>query len=199
MTIFTYCKGACLQGAMLIFLLTVVAGCQPGKNSPTLSAPPIWQGIALGNTENEVTRILGEPKSIQELRTYTIYNYLSAAGGMATPDSVAFRNGQVQLIMDRTYMPHLESSLALYGQPELVTWSWSILSRTRLFVFPRLGRAVVAQNQYPPQKAGVVETWYFEPMTLEEFKSTIMPAFVPSTPPIRVIRIQKIIGCISYL
>jgi hypothetical protein len=73
--------------------------------------------------------------------------------------------------------------LTAYGQPELVTWSISILPGTRLFVFPHSGRAVVAENDAPPEESFVMETWYFMSMPLEEFRTSIMPTFVPSSPP----------------
>jgi hypothetical protein len=150
-----------------LLMLCVLDGCQP-ISSPVIPEMP---GITPGkSTEQDVMRVLKEPAKQGPVGVYTLYFYPSPGGNMFIPYEIYFKDSTVRLVIITTMEDNLKSVLAKYGQPEQVTWSGSSpFEWTRLYIFASRGFAVTADAWKSPSAAPLLERWYFEPMSVEQF------------------------------
>lgn len=162
-----------------LVMISTVGGCR--KVGPP--AAPEMPGITPGkSTERDVVHALGEPEKKRTVGAYMLYYYPAPVAGMSRPHEVYFKDSIVCLIIITTVEDNLELVLERYGIPEKVTWSSSSFLWTRLFVYASRGFAVTANNILPPASSQVLERWYFEPTSAEQFVKEWRGIAIPSGP-----------------
>jgi hypothetical protein len=137
-------------------------------SSPTASS---WRGVRPGETtESELKTKLGDPKNEYQLEEEKIFEYSSDY--KFYPNQIHTEKGKVALIKEQiTYERdlNLKSFIKDYGDPSLIMYEKDLGNSYPLNIFLDKGVLVAAHIS----DGSVIEIWYFQPVTKEEFMTTI--------------------------
>ena len=140
----------------------------PTPNSLPLASPQSWKGITPGQTQQqEVLSLLGQPEKTQVEKDRVVFSYPTQRQGI--DNEVFFEKDRVGLIKEQIIddQGSLPSFIQKFGEPEVKLFGPYASSGFLVYVFAASGIALVAH----PDGGIVFETWYFTPMTLEEFRA----------------------------
>lgn len=161
---------------IIIFFLFLVRLFSPAPtpvSSPSPSPSPVsfglsWQGIVPGKTlENELEKILGGPLKKEVRENYLVYFYSTSPNLPEWLHEVYLLQNRVVFIKEKMAgeaNKNLKTYFNQYGQPTKIFYG--PYSPPYIYhLFSEKGFLVVAD----PDSQNVLEAWYFQPTTTEDF------------------------------
>lgn len=150
---------------ILVIINFFITNKNNGQKTPVQTAVPSvsWKGVVPGQTnKDQLVKLLGTPDPAYSNPTNNTYAYPREQG----PPNLVFLDGdKVGLIKEMVTSGNLSQYIQKYGKPEGEYWGENQESGFKIYIFSKSGLAVMAH-----QKEGlVVEIWYFQPTTLENF------------------------------
>ena len=132
-----------------------------GKKVETQS----WNGIVPGSSSvNDVSSQIGDPVSSSDQNGSVVLEYKSDVGDLK--HKVYAQNNTVGLVKEQIWgKEKLEDYQAKYNLPEGEYFGDYQESGYKVYAYPAQGLAVIAA----PDDGFVLEKWYFEPLSLQEF------------------------------
>jgi hypothetical protein len=134
----------------------------PAQNTTAPSFQSIEAGI---NTPKDVVAKLGEPLSSS---TESLLEYKSKNPNLN--NSFTIENNKVVFIREIIGETEAKTStdiIAQYGGPEYVLFGPNSVNGFNLYVYPKIGLAYIGHVTDP----ALLQIWYFEPMSLDQFIS----------------------------
>jgi hypothetical protein len=144
-------------------------------SSQEASFGSITPGIA---TQNDVNKILGMPLKTTQQQGQTINEYKSSVNLL--PHTAYFTNNTLTVfkeIVSSVDKKDSSSITNIYGVAPNVLYSKSPNSSFNLYVYPSNGLAYIGHVD-----GTLLETWYFQPTTIENFMSKLAPDYLLSPP-----------------
>ena len=161
---------------VFISIMIMVLGSGLSRNKQELpKAGATYKSLSPGiSTKNEVNERLGNPISENPQGQLIITDY--ASNSETRPNQVVYDNQVVQFIKE--IISYKDSKTVddikkEYGEAEIVLYGHGSVSNYNLYAYPNKGVAYIG-NDYT---SDLLEVWYFQPTTIEEFRSTWAPEY----------------------
>ena len=139
-----------------------------------------YKSISPGiSTKEEVIDMLGEPKKEEENNSKTRLEYISET--LARNHEVITENETVVFIKEIITINENRSTKEItdkYGNTEYILYGQHSAVDIYLYIYPEAGIAYEGD----PADGTIIEIWYFEPTTFENFKQTWGKNHSPSPP-----------------
>jgi hypothetical protein len=151
---------------------------------PDPGAGPIWNGLTLGvSTPAEAIEKLGEPREVREFPALKFYNYRRVRLRFAW-NRLVLVEADISGLQEDSPEKGLSYYLALYGEPDYVSWTSEIRAGAgyRTLAFLDDGVLVIATATNDPIDAFVRNAAYFQPCPLECAKQRA-PLYFRDIPP----------------
>jgi len=143
------------------------------KTTPEPSPTPLlteYKNIQPGKTtENDLKSQLGQPLSTTQQGSLLIYKYPSLftnypSSIFISNDKVVYINEPVRFEEKRNISTYLDD----FGQPDTKLYNPNLGPAVPGYIYPQKGVAVFAHTS----DGIIIEVWYFEAMSLDNFKKT---------------------------
>lgn len=147
---------------MLFFARYIV---KPEEILEPKGTAPSWNEITPGKTKiTEVEQRLGKPSSETRLGSKTLHTFPLEEGGPS--HKVTTENEVVKLVKEQYYGDEkLDNFKQRYGDPQTELYGPYESMGFKVYVFTKNGIALIASTN----DGTILEIWYFEPTSIEEF------------------------------
>jgi len=154
--------------ASLFIVNNVLESRQPSPNIPTpiSTSTATYRSLLPGaSTQDEVNELLGFPLKEGEQNGDKIAEYEST--NKYRNHIITFENGKIALvreIVNSTDGKNSDTITNEYGEPPYILYDQYPAATFHLYVYPQNGIAFLGHEDKT-----LLEIWYFEPMTIDEF------------------------------
>lgn len=167
-------------GSFLFFIAFLLFAFGYQKQKQPIEANK-WSSVKPGLTKEEMARILGQPLSESTNKDQTVSQYKSDSP--TRNNIVTFQKGTSQIIR-RIITSHdvdtVDTMIRLYGEPKYTLYGSDADAGFYLYIYPDKGVAYIGN----PINKDLLEIWYFQPTSFEEFRKQFAPDYTDILSPV---------------